>query len=52
MVSCKVTEWEVGHDDGGEWRVPRKIDSCTCNDKPCGGFAGDGGSRNDQPQSP
>lgn len=40
VVSCRVTEWDVFDGEGGPYRVPRTIESCTCNDKPCGGFAG------------
>lgn len=43
-VSCTITQWDEYQGEGGPYRVPHTIDSCTCNGKPCNGFAGDGPS--------
>lgn len=51
-VSCDVTEWDTYQDEGGLHRVPRTIGDCTCNGKPCNGFAGDGSGAGTEPQAP
>ena len=50
-VSCDVTSHQVPG-EGGPQTVVDHINSCTCNGKPCNGFAGDGPGNPDTPQAP